>query len=118
NGPNDRAKWFIIRRPRDLHSARIETGDPKLQPESEENAELRSDSQSSISGTAQYGLPPFPSSRLRSGGIVYENLVYLGRSQWLPQGAWLKIIGDRIVARGRSLPGGVIPVARVTDGSS
>lgn len=120
NGPMDAARWLIMRRARDVATVKIELGKPDME------AETRADSDSNYDGITQNslswqrGLPPFPSARThRIRDMVWEYCIYFAPdSNALPDGAWLKIIGNDIVEQGDELPGGVIPFARFTDGSS
>lgn len=122
NGPVDRARWALIRRMRDVSQARLETGDPKLE------SELAITSQSDVldmpidrSMGWQRGLPPFPTRRQRIQDGVPEYLIWLSPDQHEPgleKGKWLRIIGNTIIEQGNELPGGVIPLARFTDGSA
>lgn len=122
NGPVDRARWGLIRRMRDVQQARLETGNPKLE------SETLITSQSDVldmpidrSMGWQRGLPPFPSRRQRVQDGVPEYLLWIAPDQHEPgleMGIWLRIIGNEIVERGKELPGGLIPLARVTDGSA
>lgn len=120
NGGDRRAKWFMVRRVRDLKSARIQLDDPKLEPDvqhvSPDPLDLTS---SELRARFQRGLPPYPSTRvtLPEGG-VYENLIYFAPSAEFPDGKWVEVISDRHVKGKDELPGGKVPIARVTDGSS
>lgn len=128
NGPYDRAKWAVIRRVRDLKSARRETGKPELEPDSSTSSmgdpilDSSSDFPSGMGvGGYKRGLAPFPTSRLRDRQAgVFDFLVYLSPNEaaGIPRGLWRRIVGDVIVSKGDVLPGGKIPLARFTDGSS
>lgn len=122
NGPNEpKAKWALIRRMRDVNEARIETGNPKIE------SELTITSQSDVldmpidrSMGWQRGLPPFPTRRQRIIDGVPEYILYIAPDKnepGLELGIWKRIIGNVIVEDGDELPGGVIPLARFTDGS-
>lgn len=125
NGPVDPAKWFVIRRVRDVKLARLETGNDKLEaevvsPQSPDSLDRAPDAQFGW----QRGLPPFPSQlsprRSYIKEAVYEYLVYIAKDPGDPElakGAWRQIIGTQIVDGDDELPGGIIPVARITDGS-
>src|SRR2546428_4932613 len=78
NGPNDRARWALIRRMRDVRQARLETGDPKIE------SEMVITSQSDVldmpidrSMGWQRGLPPFPTRRQRIQDGVPEYLLWI-----------------------------------------
>lgn len=121
NGPHDKAKWALVRRMRDVKQARLETGDSKLE------SETTITSQSDVldmpidrSMGWQRGLPPFPTRRQRVTDGVPEYLLWLTpdlNEPGMEQGMWLRIIGNTIVDQGDELPGGIIPLARFTDGS-
>ena len=120
NGPWDPCKWFIVRRPRDINSARIETGNPKLEPEIQ-NFDMDDAGFNEVQPHAfahQRALPPYPSSRSRLEAGVWEHIVFIARSSEFPQGKWVHLIGPHLIKQGDSLPGGLIPMARITDGSS
>jgi hypothetical protein len=118
NGADRQARWFLVRRIRDLESARIQLDDEKLAADVEQHSGDPLDLMGLEASRFQRGLPPFPGSRmvLPNGG-VYENMVYLAPSAEFPEGKWVEIIGDRHMREGE-LPGRCIPVARITDGSS
>ena len=124
NGPGEpQAKWASIRRMKDVSEARIETGNDKIESES------LITSQSDVldmpidrSMGWQRGLPPFPSRRQRLIQGVPEYLLYLRpdpQEEELVNGKWMRIVGNEIVENdgGEGLPGGVIPLARFSDGS-
>lgn len=122
NGPLDRARWFVIRRVRDVKLARLETGNDKLEaevvsPQSPDSLDRAPDAQFGW----QRGLPPYPSQlsprRSYIKEAVYEYLFYLAPSEDLKDGAWRRIVGNEIVDGADELPGRVIPIARMTDGS-
>lgn len=130
NGPYQRAKWMIIRRVRDLHSARLETGQKALQSDSTvqttdpvlDAVDIGSASSGGPAGFIR-GLPPYPASRHRSRGnqdLVYDYLVFIApnREAGIEAGAWVRVIGDRFIVGDDELPGGKIPLAAVTDGST
>lgn len=123
NGPMEpRARWALIRRMRDVAEARIETGDPTIE------SETTVTSQSDIldmpidrSMGWQRGLPPFPTRRQRIIDGVPEYLLWITPDQYEPGlelGKWIRIVGNTIVEQGDELPGGLIPLARFTDGSA
>ena len=122
NGPVDRARWALVRRMRDVSQARLETGNPKIE------SEMVITSQSDVldmpidrSMGWQRGLPPFPTRRQRIQDGVPEYLLWLAPDQHekgLEKGKWLRIIGNEIVEEGDELPGGMIPLARFSDGSA
>lgn len=127
NGPYDKARWCIIRRVRDVKSARIETGDDSL--ESEATAVALGDpvlDTGDLPGFPtptgfQRGLPPFPSTRLRPREQgVFDFLVYVAPNEaaGMPNGMYRRVIGDKVVEDFDELPGGRIPLARMTDGSA
>ncbi len=124
NGPGQKAKWFIIRRPRDIRSARLETGVQEL--ESDDSArhmdllDLASDA--ALMGV-QRGIPAFPQHGSYRGGhntgnLVWEYKIYIaGDSKGIGKGGkWIRIIADRLIKDG-PLPEGRIPMVRITDGS-
>lgn len=123
NGPVDKARWAIVRRVRDVAQARLETGNPKLDEEQSissgggEILDLPMDRQMGW----QRGLPPFPTTNVRSIDGVPEYLLWITpnlNEPGLEKGIWLRIVGNELVERGEELPGGIIPLARVTDGSA
>ena len=122
NGPTEpRARWALVRRMRDVQQARLETGDPTIE------SEMVITSQSDVldmpidrSMGWQRGLPPFPTRRQRIIDGVPEYLLWISPDQHEPGlelGRWMRIVGNVIVDAGEELPGGVIPLARFTDGS-
>ena len=122
NGPLEpRARWAMVRRMRDVNEARLETGDPTIE------SEMVITSQSDVldmpidrSMGWQRGLPPFPTRRQRIIDGVPEYLLWIAPDQFEPgleQGKWMRLVGNNIVEQGYELPGGVIPLARFTDGS-
>jgi hypothetical protein len=123
NGPLDRARWFVIRRVRDVKLARLETGNDRLEaevvsPQSPDSLDRAPDAQFGW----QRGLPPYPSQlsprRSYIKEAVYEYLMYIAPDdEDVPNGLWRRIVGTEIVDQDDELPGRVIPVARITDGS-
>ena len=122
NGPTEpRARWALVRRMRDVNEARLETGDPTIE------SEMVITSQSDVldmpidrSMGWQRGLPPFPTRRQRIIDGVPEYLLWIAPDQFEPgleQGKWMRLVGNNIVEGADELPGGVIPLARMTDGS-
>ena len=124
NGPYKPARWSIIQRVRSLDSAKQETGNAELKSETvvatDPVLDVSDYSVGQRHGGWQRGLPPFPSSRQRLNDGVYEYLVYIApnRAAGLSKGMWRRVIGDELVGQGDELPGGRIPLARITDGSS
>lgn len=123
NGPGEpRARWALVRRMRDVQQARLETGDTTIE------SEMVITSQSDVldmpidrSMGWQRGLPPFPTRRQRVIDGVPEYLLWIApdvNEPGLELGKWMRIVGNVIVESGDELPGGVIPLARFTDGSS
>lgn len=123
NGPTEpRARWALVRRMRDVQEARIETGDPTIE------SEMVITSQSDVldmpidrSMGWQRGLPPFPTRRQRIIDGVPEYLLWIAPDHFEPgleKGKWLRLVGNVIVEQADELPGGCIPLARVTDGSA
>lgn len=123
NGPTEpRARWALVRRMRDVQEARLETGDSTI------DSEVALTSQSDVldmpldrSMGWQRGLPPFPTRRQRVVDGVPEYILWIAPDQFEPgleKGMWMRIVGKTIVERGDELPGGLIPLARFTDGSS
>lgn len=119
NGDNDPARWFAIRRPRDIYSARIETGNPDLEPESLDTIVDHTDYPFDSMQSWSRGLPPFPTGqRARYKEAVYDWTVYIRpNGEDIEKGMWLRLIGDTVVDRADELPGGMYPFARFTDGS-
>lgn len=122
NGPTEpRARWALVRRMRDVSEARLETGDPTIE------SEMVITSQSDVldmpidrSMGWQRGLPPFPTRRQRIIDGVPEYLLWIAPDQFEPgleKGKWMRLVGNVIVEQADELPGGCIPLARVTDGS-
>lgn len=118
NGENDPARWFMVRRPRDVRTVRLETGNADLEAESITNTDnLGFDSFST--SNYQRGLPPYPSRRITPiKEAVMDNFIYLAPNvNALPNGAWMRIANKEVVELNEELPGGVIPFARFSDGS-
>lgn len=114
---SDAAKWFLIRRPRDLRAARIETGKEDLQAETYDSSMDALDF-STENVWQNRGLPPYPGQKRRFKESVYDYTVFIAPDgKDLPNGLWRRIIGETIVDTGDELPGGIIPFARFTDGS-
>jgi hypothetical protein len=121
NGPYDRAKWFIIQRIRDIKSVRLETDNPDLEPEvSNKAVDVLEDSVDGIGQRYTRGIPRFPTSRRRKQDGIMEYLVFFnsGVDEAIPDGAWIKVTGKSLFEGEKRLPGGMIPVAAVHDGSS
>jgi hypothetical protein len=118
----DRAKWVFIRRPRVVDEARLEVGDPKLDAEfSNIHGDPLHEEDSTVGRGFRWqrGLPPFPTTRHRvKGGSVWDYTIYIAPSKGLPNGLWRRIVGDHLVGMGDELPERVIPLARISDGSS
>lgn len=123
NGPTEpRARWAVVRRMRDVAEARLETGDAKIESETAVTSQsdvldMPIDRQAGW----QRGLPPFPTRRQRVIDGVPEYLLWIAPDQFEPGlelGKWMRLVGDTIVEQGDELPGGIIPLARFTDGSS
>lgn len=123
NGPTEpRARWALVRRMRDVSEARLETGDPTIE------SEMVITSQSDVldmpidrSMGWQRGLPPFPTRRQRIIDGVPEYILWIAPDQFEPgleHGKWIRLVGNVIVESGDELPGGIIPLARFTDGSA
>ena len=121
NGPYDKAKWMIIRRIRDLESARIETDNPKLESEVDgKDTDPLDDTPDVTSQQWMRGLPIFPTTRRDKQSGVYEYLVFFNGAvaKEIKQGAWRRIIANKIISGEDKLPGGKIPLARFGDGSA
>jgi len=122
NGPVDRAKWALVRRVRSVEQARLETGNSQLEAETQISSQNDAmDLPLDRSMGWQRGLPPFPTRRQRITEGVAEYILWIAPDQHEPgleSGLWIRLIGDKIVDRGDELPGGVIPLARFTDGSA
>lgn len=122
NGPVDRAKWALVRRMRSVEQARLETGKDKL--EAETSMTSQNDMMDLPMDRAmgwQRGLPPFPTRRQRVTEGIPEYILWIAPDQHEPgleDGLWIRLIGNEIVDRGDELPGGMIPLARFTDGSA
>jgi len=123
NGPLEpRARWALVRRMRDVAEARLETGDDKIESETTltSNSDML-DMPIDRSMGWQRGLPPFPTRRQRVIEGVPEYLLWIAPDQFEPgleNGKWMRIVGNVIVESGDELPGGIIPLARFTDGSA
>ena len=125
NGPYDKAKWCIVRRVRDLKTARLETGDETLEADPATTTpgdpvlDTHDPSASATLGF-QRGLPPFPTSRLRNREGVWDYLIYLAPNAGadVADGYWCHVVGDKKLDGADELPGKKIPLARLTDGSS
>lgn len=122
NGPHRRAKWAFIMRVRNLQSARIETGDPKLPAESSNIARdpVLDSVDTAVMGSFQRGLPPFPMARQERGETTVEFFLYIApnKEAGLDKGLWRRIVGNKLMGGSDELPGGKIPLARLSDGSS
>jgi hypothetical protein len=127
NGPYDRARWAIIRRIRDLKSARLEAGDDSITADQQASAATDPILDSGDAGGFpnptgfQRGLPPFPTSRMRQREeSVFDYLIYIAPNEaaGFPLGLYRRVIGNKVVEESDELPGGKIPLARLTDGSA
>ena len=121
NGPYDKCKWFIIRRIRDLESARQETGIKDLESDVENrDMDPIDESPDTVAMRWSKGLPPFPTTRKKKQSGIYEYLIFFngGVVDEIKDGHWLRVLGPKVIEHGKKLPGGRIPIARVTDGSS
>lgn len=122
NGPIKPAKWCIIMRQRDLDSARIETGNSKLQAEQNGLSQdpILDTQDPTVTGGWQRGLPPYPTNRRSTEETTLEFFVYIppNKAAGLEKGLWRRLVGNIIVEEADELPAGIIPLARVTDGSS
>lgn len=123
NGPVDRARWAVIKRIRDVSQARLETGNTSLQSEISMTSQNNDPLDLPMDRTMgwQRGLPPFPTKRQKVTEGVPEYLLFITPDKnepGLEQGIWLRLVGNTIVEQGNELPGGIIPLARVTDGSA
>lgn len=119
NGPNVPARWMLVRRPRDLQAARTETNDPEL--ESDGDARYTDLYGNAMDTTQRWsmGLPPFPRKRLaRNEENVWDWTVYLSPDPDIGKdGLCVRVLG-RTQVSSKKLIKGVIPLARITDGSS
>lgn len=119
NGPIDPAKWFLTRRLRDVRLVRMETGledvEADLFAAGEDSEEL-----GDLDLRWQRGIPSFPTPHSkRSKEMVHEYNVYIAPDKnGLPEGGWVRFVGEEVAEVSEILPGGVIPFARFTDGSS
>lgn len=119
NGPDDRARWAVIKRLRDVKSARLETGNSEIEPETTSDADWMTMMEQYDIPTVQRGLPPFPMTHLQTRNAVPEYLLFLAPdNEDLPEGKLLRLVGKELVEENDELPGGVIPLARFTDGST
>lgn len=123
NGPMEpRARWALVRRMRDVSEARLETGDSSIEAETTITSQSDAlDMPIDRSMGWQRGLPPFPTRRQRVTDGVPEYLLWIAPDQFEPgleKGIWMRLVGNTIVEQGDELPGGVIPLARFTDGSA
>jgi hypothetical protein len=120
NGPDTAARWVVKRKARDLANAKLELGDDAVEGDTSViDGDPNYESLDDMGARWQRGLPPFPSSKTRrSREIVWEHSIFLAKdSNALPHGAWLRIVGNKVIEDGDELPGGVIPFARFADGS-
>ena len=118
-GPNNACRWFMIRRPRDLNDARIETGRMDLEMDSSARwADIYADGMDFQQRWAM-GLPPYPRRRIKHDEAnVWDFTIYITPDDDIgPNGKYVRIVGDVELKTGE-LPGGVIPIVRVTDGSN
>jgi hypothetical protein len=123
NGPIDPAKWFLTRRVRDVRVARLETGLEDLEPDTAIASADGDESAGELDQRWSRGIPSFPTARTkRTREAVYEYNIYIAKDKnGFPNGAWVRVVGDKVVLESdeeEGLPGGVIPFARFTDGSS
>jgi hypothetical protein len=120
NGEGETAKWFAVRRLRDIHAARLETGNDQLQAETLDTVMDPSDYPLETMQGWSRGLPPFPTGqRSRLKEAAYEWTIYIApNGQDLQEGMWIQLIGEHITDGAEELPGGVYPFARFTDGST
>lgn len=119
NGADKQAKWFMVRRMRDIHSVRLQLDDPKLEPDvGNPSSEVTDLSFAFDAQKWHKGMPPFPSTRMRMpDGGVFENKIYLAPSKEIPEGMWIELLTERHLKTG-NLPAKVIPIVRFTDGST
>lgn len=118
NGPNNPARWFMTRRPRDLHAARLETGDMRLEADTSARfSDIYADGMD-LQQRWSMGLPPYPRRRVQHDeDSVWDFTVYLAPDKDIGErGLWVRVVGETEM-RKAPLPGGVIPVVRITDGS-
>jgi hypothetical protein len=120
NGEGERARWFAVRRPRDLQIARIATGNDQLQADTLDTVLDPMDYPTEGSQGWSRGLPPFPlGQRTKHKEAVYEWTLYIAPDgQDIQQGLWVQLMGDHVIDSAMELPGGKIPFARFTDGSA
>lgn len=123
NGPVDKATWCAIRRLRSVEEARLETGQDDLEGDTALVSEADPlDKSIERAGDYSRGLPPFPVKRSGMKDGIIEYLIFIAPDPDTPElvnGHWVRIVGDKIVeqSEGEGLPGGLIPLARFSDGS-
>lgn len=119
NGPNNPCRWFVIRRPRDLMAARRETGRPKMEADPDATYSHLYGDGLDQRHTFSLGLPPFPRKRMTdTGANVWDVTLYFAPDEDIGQdGLIIHLVGCHLVSE-KPLPNRIIPVVRVTDGSS
>lgn len=119
HGPNQPARWFISRRPRDLQAARTETGNLELEGEADASVIDPLNDSLEVAPRWTMGLPPYPRTRETSSNErVWDYTLYVAGDPDLGEdGLWVRVLGHHEMKRDK-LPGGVIPVVRITDGST
>jgi hypothetical protein len=118
-GPNAPARWFLVRKPRDLHAARLETGMTELEAEDDARSSDMYDFSLDSHTRWSQGLPPFPWRRsIDDMQQVWDCTLYLAPDgeDIGEDGLFVRTIGEYEQAQGK-LPGKRIPIVRVTDGS-
>lgn len=120
NGPQDAARWLIKRRARELNNVRIEIGNDDFQGDTIIDGDPNYESLDDMGAAWSRGLPPFPGARARRHKeMVWEQCIYFAPATGvMEEGSWLRMIGNKIIEESDELPGGKIPFARFTDGSS
>lgn len=119
NGPNNPARWFVVRRPRDILGARRETNRPKLQADPDATYSHLYGDGLDQRYTFSMGLPPFPKKRMVDGDAnVWDITMYFAPDDDIsPDGLIIHLVGDHLMSE-KKLPKRIIPIVRITDGSS
>lgn len=122
NGPIDPAKFFIVRRLRDINSVKLELGD-KAKGIEFDKVSMNDDPLYGMPDSGDFfqrGLPPYPTRRIQPKDAVPEYYIYFSaqKDSDAEMGKFVRVIGNQVVDFKEELPGGIIPFARFTDGSS
>lgn len=121
----DAANWIIVRRLRDLETARLLCNDPELEADGSRLSSTYSDA--NIWGVEDATLwrnntPPWPTKKQAEKEGIWDYTIYIRpHPDTFPDGLCRRVIGHKMASeeyQKDSLSGGLLPFARVTDGTS